>query len=70
MGTDGYCIGKDDPTPIGYKETDVKCDEEAHCKCWVACKDTWSAKKCKKMKKQGNCSKPEVAAKCCQTCSG
>jgi len=67
-GLEGICIGKNDPYPIGYTRTEVKCEEKGNCRCWIPCKDIWSAKKCKKEAKKGKCGKEEVAANCCATC--
>ena len=67
-GLEGICIGKNDPYPIGYSRTDVKCEEKGDCRCWIPCKDIWSSKKCKKEAKKGKCNKEEVAANCCDTC--
>ena len=67
-GLEGICIGKNDPYPAGYSRTEVKCEEKGDCRCWIPCKDIWSAKKCKKEAKKGKCNKEEIAANCCDTC--
>ena len=67
-GLEGICIGKNDPYPIGYTRTEAKCEEKGDCRCWIPCKDIWSAKKCKKEAKKGKCNKEEIAANCCDTC--
>ena len=67
-GLDGICIGKNDPYPVGYKKTDVRCEEKGECRCWIPCKDVWSEKKCKKYAKKGKCNQSSVAENCCATC--
>ena len=80
----GYCIGTNDPIPIGYNITDVKCDEEGKCRCWIPMAPPTTTTSpppttttpcediwsAKKCKKNKNkCHKPSVAENCCKFCS-
>jgi len=65
---DGICIGPNDPSPNGFKRTDQRCDEKGDCRCYIPCKDTWSASKCKKNARKGKCKEAATAEKCCETC--
>ena len=67
-GLYGICVGKNDPYPHGYMNTNIRCEEKGDCHCWIPCKDIWSEKKCKKSAKKGKCNQAEVAQVCCGTC--
>ena len=55
-GEPGICIGQDDPlpNPDEYKQTDVRCNEEGDCLCWIKkkpCEDV----KCRFNGTEGQC---------------